>query len=99
MCQVLEKMDNMKALATAIINLAAFIELSSDETIDPDAAVAALEQLASDLQSAGTGEIEYLRAAIRQEIGNLPFESRDSNDHRRVEFLMNFIGNLGLPDA
>lgn len=89
----------MKAFATAIINLAAFIEFSSGKTIDPKTATAALEQLARDLQGASAGEIEYLRALIRQEIGNMPFESRDSNGHRKVEFLVNFIENLGVADV
>lgn len=51
----------MKALATAIIHLATFIELSGDEIIDADAAAGALEQLSADLNEASSGEIEFLK--------------------------------------
>ncbi len=77
--------------------MAAFIELSSDEVIDPDSAVNALEQLASDLNEASSGEIEYLKSAIRQEIvesgDERTFEQQD-----RIQFFLNFMDSIGLSE-
>ena len=87
----------MKALAKAILNLSSFIELSSDDVIDPDSAVKALEQLASDLSEATPGEVEYLKAAIRQEIVELG-EDRTPEQQSRVTFLLDFMENIGLGD-
>lgn len=89
----------MKAFATALLNMASFIELSGDETIDPDSAVAALEQLACDLHDATPGEIEYLKAAIREQVGHLSSEARTPDDQRKVDFLLNFLENLGIDRA
>ena len=83
----------MKALATAIINLAAFIELSGDDIIDPDSAVSAMEQLAADLNEASAGEIEFLKAAIREHIGLMP-HNRSQADQARVNFLLDFLETL-----
>ena len=85
----------MKALANAIIHLASFIELSDDETIDPDAAVSALEQLAVDLRSASDGEKTYLKAVIREHILGLG-DRAISENQRKAEFLVNFIEDLGI---
>ena len=40
----------MDALARAVVHAFAFLELSDDETIDPDSAVEAMEMLTADLQ-------------------------------------------------
>ena len=85
----------MKALAKAILNMAAFLELSSDDVVDPDSAVNALEQLAADLQDATAGEIEYLKAAIRQEIVEIGDE-RTPEQSDRIEFFLDFMENFGL---
>ncbi|QTN32552.1 hypothetical protein HZ994_09485 [Akkermansiaceae bacterium] len=45
----------MKAIAQALLNLAAFVELSDDSVIDPDSAVGALEQFLADLNSGDQG--------------------------------------------
>ncbi|HAL70439.1 MAG TPA: hypothetical protein DCP71_01535 [Verrucomicrobiales bacterium] len=84
----------MKALTTAIIHLATFIELSGDDVIDPDSAVSALEQLGADLKEASVGEIEFLKAAIRDEIGKMP-ENRTPADQMRGNFLLDFLETLG----
>lgn len=86
----------MKTLAKALINLTAFVELSGDETINPDSAVQALEQLSYDLSEATPGEIEYLKAVIRERIGKLPLDSRTPQDQIRVDFLLNFLENIGI---
>jgi hypothetical protein len=53
----------MQTLANAILDLAAFIERSDDETINPDAAVKALEDLAATLSAASPSEISAVLAA------------------------------------
>lgn len=87
----------MKTLAKAILNLASLIELSSDDLIDPDLAVEALEQLASDLSDATPGEIEYLKAAIRQEIVEIG-DDRTPEQQSRITFFLDFMENVGLSD-
>ncbi len=52
------------AIARAIIELALFLELSDDDTVDPDAAVSALEGLAANLASASP----EARASLLQEL-------------------------------
>ena len=52
----------MDSLARALVNVAAFLELSSDEVVQPDAAVRALEDIAAQLARASEAE----RAAIRR---------------------------------
>ena len=84
----------MTALATALINMAAFIELSDDEVIDPDSAVSALEQLAYDLRDVSPAEVECLNAALQEEIGKLP-----PDEDRREQFLSGFLENLGIGSA
>ena len=85
----------MKALAKAILNLAATIELTSDDLIDPDFAVKALEQLGADLKEASPAEIAYLKAVITQE-GVDVWEERTPEQQARREFLLDFMENLGL---
>ena len=46
----------MKSLCTAIIDVACFLELSDDQVVQSDAAVGALEQIASALQDASPEE-------------------------------------------
>ena len=87
----------MKSLAKSILNLAAFLELSSDDVINPDSAVKALEQLASDLKGATTGEIEYLKAAIRQEIVEIG-EDRTPEQQDRIDFFLDIMDNFGLKE-
>ena len=79
--------------------MAAFLELSGDDTINPDAAVKALEQLSCDLSEASNGEIEYLKAVIREQIGKLPAVSRSPLDQARAEFLLDFMEDLGVGGA
>lgn len=38
-------------IVKALVEVALFLELSDDETIDPDSAVAAMEQMAANLQA------------------------------------------------
>jgi hypothetical protein len=86
----------MKAIGTALLNLAAFIELSGDDVIDPDSAVKALEQLSADLGMAEPSEKEYLKGLMRQEIGSMP-KDRSEADQARVEFYLDFMEQLDEP--
>ena len=55
----------MKTLAKALIRTAAFLELSGDDTINPDDAVRALEGIAHTLQSASPEELAAVRDALQ----------------------------------
>ena len=82
----------MKTTAQALLNLAAFVELSDDSVIDRDSAVKALEQLLADLNSGEAGEREYLKALMRQEIGSMT--DRSSEQQRRVDFYLDLMEEL-----
>ena len=56
----------MKTLAKALIQTAAFLELSGDDTVNPDDAVKALEDIAHTLQSASPEELAAVRDALRE---------------------------------
>jgi len=79
----------MDQIATALINLAAFVELSEDDVIDPDDAVRALEGVAADLHGISAEEVSAIRAAIER---LLPSES----DIQRRNFLAEFTTALGI---
>ncbi|MES2706804.1 MAG: hypothetical protein V4726_09405 [Verrucomicrobiota bacterium] len=89
----------MKSLATAVLNMAAFLELSGDEIPDPDGAASALEQLAYDLSEAEAGELEELRTAIGWQMDMIPIEARTPEEQAKADFLRNFMENLGLDNA
>ena len=88
----------MKSLARTIINLAAFLELSSEDEIDPDSAVKALEQMMTDINSATDGEKEILKTLMRQDIIEYG-ESRTTEQSERVEFYLNFIEQISENDS
>ncbi len=82
----------MKAICTALLNMAAFVETADDSIIDLDSAVKALEQLVSDLNAGEPGEREYLKGLMRQEIGSM--DERTSSDQAKVEFYLNLMEQL-----
>ena len=88
----------MKSFARTIINLAAFLELSSEDEIDPDSALKALEQMMADLNNATDGEKEILKALMRQDIIEYG-ESRTTEQSERVEFYLNFIEQISENDS
>ena len=83
----------MKVIGQSLLNLATFIELSDDSTIDPDSAVSALEQLLAELNAGDAADREYLSGLMRQEIGSMP-DDRSSAQQARVEFYLDLIENL-----
>lgn len=56
----------MKNLARAVVQSAAFLELSSDDDLDPDVAVSALEALGQTISEMSPAERDALRAATRE---------------------------------
>ena len=82
----------MKAICTALLNMAAFVESADDSIIDLDSAVKALEQLVYDLNTGDSGEREYLKGIMRQEIGSMG--ERTPNVQAKVEFYLNLMEQL-----
>ena len=82
----------MHALANAIVDQALFLELSDDAAIDPDAAVRALESIASALAQASPAEIAAVRSVIRQRLA----ESLNALERKCLATLED---DLGLPPA
>lgn len=56
----------MRTLAKALVETAAFLEFSSDDTINPDDAVRELEGIAHTLHSASPEEVAAIREALRE---------------------------------
>ena len=76
-----------------MIGAAAFLELSSDDSVDPDDAVGALEDIAATLQLASADEV----AAIRDVCDELIAEEISSLARCDViRFYENFLESVGL---
>jgi hypothetical protein len=56
----------MRTLAKALIETAAFLEFSSDDSVNPDDAVRELEGIAHTLHSASPEEVVAIREALRE---------------------------------
>lgn len=65
----------MTNLCRALIWNACFLELSGDDTIDPDAAVKALEDMAAILQSATEPEKEAFKRTCSEESQRVRMEA------------------------
>lgn len=86
-----------RQITRALLNAAAFLELSSDEVLDPDSAVGALEQIAFDLAL-----LDAEGARLIGEVGRqMAVEERASGGaaEARAEFLGGFPAALGLRGA
>jgi len=83
---------NHQALLRAVVESAAFYELSSDHVIDPDVAVAQLEQLSAILQELGSSERQELIRCAREMAAA---EALRSGQTPRVEFLSSIGDALG----
>lgn len=78
-----------------IIDFAAFLELSGDDIIDPDAAVTQLENLASDLQELA----EEDRRTFVQFVGEVAsMRQAEGGSEELLNFLKSLPSNLGLTD-
>ena len=89
----------MIALARSVIEAARFFELSSDDLIDPDTAVEALESIAHELGSLDEAERTSLREALDELIGDEQ-AGRDGSAPRPevIEFYESFMENFGLEE-
>ena len=85
----------MKALARALVNAAAFLELSDDKALDPELAVQALEEIGLHL-SQSTPEERKALAEVLAEMRALELETGPRAEV--LEFLDNFLTSFGLAD-
>jgi len=82
----------MKMLAEALVEAAAFLELSGDDVVHPDAAVQAMESIVASLARASDAEKAAVLAYCRLR-ANEP-----SHDARRRDFYQGFGESFGLTD-
>jgi hypothetical protein len=85
----------MKNLSRAIIWSACFLELSSDEIVDPDSAVRALEDIAATLQDATKEEKEAFIAACAEEADRVGKEAVQGYA-KAADFIRGLPESLGL---
>jgi hypothetical protein len=80
-------------LMKAIVEYAAFLSLSRDDVIQPDAAVAQLEQLATALKELSPAD----RQTFSRFINSLAAQERQrGRDKNRLSFLETLPQNLGI---
>lgn len=82
-----------RILMRTIVEAVAFLSLSDDTTVDPDAAVGQLEQIASLLRELSQEDQDALTSYI-QELANIAITS-DGNQER-YKFLLSLPEHLGL---
>jgi len=85
----------MNNLCRAIINVARFLELSGDEVVDPDAAVAAIEDIGAALQSANSAEKQAFISVCESEAIRL----RLAGDLQSSDFVGGLPIAMGLADG
>lgn len=90
----------MKYLAKAVLQSAAFLELSSDGDLDPDCAVGALEDLAHTISQMSAAEHAALRDATREALrAELAAPGPRAAALRFYDhFLLNFCTDLDQPE-
>jgi citrate lyase beta subunit len=80
-------------LMKSIVESAAFLSLSGDDAVQPDAAVAQLEQLAATLKEMSQEDrqtfVRYINDLAQQ-------ERRAGKDKERIAFLETLPENLGI---
>lgn len=85
----------MKALARALINAAAFLELSDDKAVDPELAVQALEEIALHLSQCSEEE----RTALAEVLAEMRANELETGPRPEVlAFLDSFPVSFGLTD-
>jgi len=86
----------MKALARAVINAAAFLELSDEDSVDPDLALQALEEISYNLNHADRAE----RQALVEALAEMRASEMETGPRPDVlEFLDSFLETFGLEDG
>jgi hypothetical protein len=81
-----------RTLMRAVLDAAAFLELADDETVDPDAAVEQMEQMAATLAGLSPED----RAELLGFAAESAEEARRAGDEERAEFLEGFGAGFGL---
>jgi hypothetical protein len=85
----------MKSLAEAVVESAAFLELSGDDVVSPDSAVQALDSIASTMSEASDEEKKAVLDYCRQKATALAEVTSESAKRRR-DFYIGFGENFGL---
>lgn len=83
----------MKHLCLTIIWSACFLEMSSDDILDPDSALKALEEMAATMQKATPEEKQAFIAACTEEANQLQHSSLNG---RSADFIRGLPEALGL---
>jgi hypothetical protein len=81
----------MLNIARALLEAACFLELSEDDSVNPDDAVRALEGMASRLQQCSPEEVAVLREAIQVELATMPEQWTEAR-----KYLSNFLQAVGI---
>lgn len=83
----------MKALARALVNAAAYLELTGEEGVDPESALQALEEIAYNL-SYCTGDEKKALAAV---LADMRASELDNGARpEMLDFLDTFLDSFGL---
>ncbi len=86
----------MKTLSKVIVDVAAFLELSGDEVIDPDSAIKTMEMIRSELKEATPEEKKAIAAAATA--AAVSACSRDASEVE-IEFFEEFMENFDILDV
>jgi hypothetical protein len=81
-------------LLQVVIDLVSFLALSDDETVNQDAAIQQLEDVAATLKRLPLAERDQFLAFIAESAQR----AAQSEDHKRSEFLNSLPEQLGLRD-
>ena len=88
--------EDMNHLARAVVGASAFLEFAESDTLNPDDAVKALEDIAHALHGASPEEIEALREACAAERKSYAQHGANSEV---LQFFDRFLYNVGLIEA
>jgi hypothetical protein len=82
-------------LVRAVVEALAFLELSSDEAIDPDAAVKAMEEISYRLQALSKRDKATFCKMVRALADDL---TREGDSQERIDFVRSIPFGSGLED-
>lgn len=82
----------MRTLAKALIETAAFLEFSGEDTINPDDAVRELEGIAHTLHAASPEEITAIREALKEMVEASQTESSRAAARRFSDAFLESMG-------
>ena len=85
----------MQGLASALLTAMSYFEIWGEDYVDPDMAVKALEEVASDLSECSDEEIRLLARVAREHAESA---RAAGSSQAWVKFYENFIEDVGLAD-